>query len=66
MRWTLTANPQEIWRLETGVMYRLECWAPSAGEFGDLIELRVFGAITAENLARLALERFLLGLPAPA
>jgi hypothetical protein len=65
LRWTLTANPQEVWDLETGVMYRLECWSPEAGDFGHLLDLRVFDAITPENLARLALAQLVQGLPAP-
>jgi hypothetical protein len=50
---------------DSGVAYRLECWSPDAGEFGSFLRVEVFPDINPENLARLAMDEFLLGLPAP-
>jgi hypothetical protein len=67
VRWQLTAVSQEQWRqmgsISTGLMYRKECWAPEAGEFGELIELREFDAITPENMAALAVDNAIKAIP---
>jgi hypothetical protein len=69
LRWRSPILSQESWLnaldATSGVAYRLECWGPESGEYGRLIDVRVFPDINAENLARLAMDEFLLGLPAP-
>jgi hypothetical protein len=69
LQWRLSAVSQDSWDniygSDFGTMYRLECWAPAAGEWGELLELEEFADINPENLARLAMDEFLLGLPAP-
>jgi hypothetical protein len=69
LRWRLARVAQDQWldalNADSGIVYRLECWAPEAGEFGGYVDVRLFPDINAENLARLAMDEFLLGLPAP-
>jgi hypothetical protein len=69
LRWRSPILSQESWldayNATSGVAYRLECWSPESGEYGRLIDVRIFPDINAENLARLAMDEFLLGLPAP-
>ena len=69
LRWRSPILSQESWLnaldATSGVAYRLECWAPESGDYGRLIDVVVFPDISAENLARLAMDEFLLGLPAP-
>lgn len=75
-RWRLVGGDQAVWHAvngtNTGMYYALECFGPNmpdAGEgyedVGYLYEIQLFPDINPENLARLALDRFFLGLPAP-
>jgi hypothetical protein len=75
-RWRLVGGDQAVWHAvngtSTGMYYALECYGPNmpdAGEgyedVGYLYEIRLFPDINPENLARLALDQFFLGLPAP-
>jgi hypothetical protein len=67
VRWRLTAVSQEAWRemgsITTGLMYRKECWVPEAGEFGALIDLAEFDALTPENMAAVAIRRAIEAIP---
>jgi hypothetical protein len=43
----------------------LECWSPELGAIGYLYRVQLFPDINPQNLARLALDEFFLGLWAP-
>lgn len=70
-RWRITRLTNESWHdventdPQSGTYYRRECWAPAAGEFGELDEVVLFANITPQNLAQLAMDDFFLGLPPP-
>jgi len=69
-RWVLPGGDQDVW-LDvlydgtSGTVYALECWSPELGAIGYLYRVQLFPDINPQNLARLALDEFFLGLPAP-
>jgi hypothetical protein len=69
LRWRLTANPQEYWDErydgdDSTIWYRQECFVPELDDqFGELRELRPFDAITPQNIALVAIDDALAGIP---
>jgi hypothetical protein len=63
VRWRLALQEQPD--LARGLLYRQECWNATTQQAGSFMDLQFFDLLTGENLARLAMDQFFLGLPAP-
>lgn len=69
IRWRLTATEQETWdRIydgdETTTWYRQECFFPDAGrEYGELLDLQEFDAVSPETVALVAIDDVLAEIP---
>lgn len=76
-RWRVPLNDQDVWQRirdtdpDAGTYWRLDCWHPDMGQDdqgrdrGDQQEIRLFENVNPENLARLAMDEYFQGLPAP-